>query len=111
MRSDDAIRLRHMLEATEEAIDFAREKSRSDLNFDRMLTLALVKDIEIIGEAATNVSAQTRAECPGIPWQDIAGMRNRLIHAYFDINLDILWKTITDDLPALEIELKKIVSP
>ena len=111
MRSDDIIRLQHMLDAAREAIGFARGKTRSDLDRDRMLTLALVKDIEIIGEASTKVSGEARTEHPGIPWLDIAGMRNRLIHAYFDINLDILWQTVTEDLPALVKELEKAMPP
>lgn len=111
MRADDIIRLRHMLDAAKEAIGFARVKSRTDLDQDRMLTLALVKDIEIIGEASTKVSGETRTEHSAIPWLDIAGMRNRLIHAYFDINLDILWQTVTEDLPALVTELEEAMPP
>jgi uncharacterized protein with HEPN domain len=68
----------------------------------------LVKDIEIIGEAATNVSEDCREQFPHIPWRSIINMRNRLIHAYFDINLDIVWQTVTEDLPYLITELDKI---
>jgi len=81
----------------------------SSLDADRQLVLSLVKSIEIIGEAAANVTAESRAALPHIPWRDIISMRNRLIHAYFDINLDILWKTVIEDLPPLLAELKKIV--
>ncbi len=80
---------------------FARGRKRSDLNHDRQLVLALVKDIEIIGEAAHQTSDETRAKLPEIPWDDIIGMRHRLVHAYFDINLDILWQTVQNDLPPL----------
>jgi uncharacterized protein with HEPN domain len=108
MCRDDQVRLRHMLDAAEEAISFARGKSRSDLDSDRMLTLALVKSIEIIGEAAARVTPDGRAESPEIPWQDIIGMRNRLIHAYFDIDLDRVWDTVSDDLPPLVATLERI---
>jgi len=91
MRKDDAIWLRHMLDAAYEAIEFAQGRTRVDLNGDRQLVLALVKDIEIIGEAAYRVSQTARDQLPDIPWDDIIGMRHRLVHAYFDINLDILW--------------------
>ncbi len=64
-----------------------------------MLVLALVKAIEIIGEAASQVSEETRAQLPGLPWADMIAMRHRLVHAYFDINLDILWQTVQQDLP------------
>ena len=101
MLRNDAIRLRHMLDTAQEAIVFARGRTRSDLDDGRMLVLSLVKAIEIIGEAAYRVSPATRAELQDIPWDAIIGMRHRLVHAYFDVNLDILWRTVTDELPSL----------
>ena len=101
MRPDDEIRLRHILEAARETRGFVRGRPREDLNQDRQLEWALVKAVEIIGEAACQMDAVSRAEVPGIPWEDIMGMRHRLVHAYFDVNLDILWKTVHEDLPAL----------
>jgi uncharacterized protein with HEPN domain len=101
MQRDDSIRLRHMQDAAEEAIEFARGRTRADLDADRMLVLALVKEIEIIGEAAFRMSPRTRDQLPEIPWDDVIGMRHRLVHAYFDINLDILWRTVLADLPTL----------
>jgi len=109
MRKDDAIRLRHMLDAAEEALGFAQGRKRQDLDHDRMFVLALVKDIEIIGEAAYQVSEETRRNLPEIPWDDIIGMRHRLVHAYFDINLDILWATVQEDLPELVAVLRNIL--
>ena len=108
MHKDDAIRLRYMLDAAHEAIEFAQGRTRVDLNGDRKLVLALVKDIEIIGEANYQVSQTARDQLPGIPWDDIIGMRHRLVHAYFDINLDILWRTVQDDLPPLIAELERV---
>jgi len=101
MLRHDAIRLRHMLDAAQEAIAFATGRTRSDLNDSRMLVLSLVKALEIIGEAAFRISPATRTELQDIPWDAIIGMRHRLVHAYFDINLDILWRTVTDELPDL----------
>lgn len=80
MRKDDLNRLWHMLDAVKEAQSFAAWKSRGDLSADRKLALAIVKDIEIIGEAAIKVSQETRISHPAIPWPDIINMRNRLIH-------------------------------
>jgi uncharacterized protein with HEPN domain len=97
-----------MLDAAREAIEFAQGRTRVDLNSDRKLVLALVKDIEIIGEAAYQVSQFARDQLPGIPWDDIIGMRHRLVHAYFDINLDILWRTVQEDLPSLIAKLESI---
>ena len=102
MRKSDTVRLRHMLDAAREAVFFARNETRSSLDTDRKLALALVKDIEIIGEAAVNVAENCRQGVPHIPWANIIGMRNRLIHAYYDINLDILWKTVISNPSALD---------
>jgi len=108
MSKGDSIRLRHMLDAVGEAVAFAGGRERADLDRDRMLVLALIKDIEIIGEAAYQISAVTREQLSSIPWEDIVGMRHRLVHAYFDINLDILWKTVQEDLPPLIEDLGRI---
>jgi uncharacterized protein with HEPN domain len=110
MQKDDRVRLHHMLDAAKEAASFVQNKSRGSLDKDRKLVLALVKAIEIIGEAAVNVTKEGCKDLPGIPWKNITGMRNRLIHAYLDINLDILWQTVTEDLKPLIIELEKILS-
>lgn len=109
MRKDDLNRLKHMLDAAKEAQSFASGKSRNDLGADRKLALAIVKDIEIIGEAASKVSQETRISDPAIPWLDIINMRNRLIHAYFDIDLDVVWDTVTKDLPPFIALLEKTI--
>jgi len=83
--------------------------SREELEPNRMLALALIKDIEIVGEAASRIAENTRAAHPEIPWVDIIGMRNRLIHAYFDINLDLVWDTVTANLPPLVDQLSRIL--
>ena len=71
--------------------------------------LALVKAIEIIGEAAYQVSSETRSQIPEVPWEDIMGMRHRLVHAYFDIDLDVLWSTVQNDLPPLIAVLESVL--
>jgi uncharacterized protein with HEPN domain len=108
MNEQDRIRLRHMLDAAREAVAFAQDRSASDLRHNRMFALAVVKDIEIIGEAASRVSEEVQQAAPQIPWVDIIGMRNRLIHAYFNINFDIVWATVTANLPPLILELEKL---
>jgi len=107
MQKPDEIRMRHMVDAAEQAMGFARGRSRADLDNDLMLAFALVKAIEIVGEAANQVTSTTRDRCPSIPWQEIVGMRHRLIHAYFDINHDVLWQTVQHDLPSLISALKQ----
>jgi len=110
MHKADGVRLRHMLESAREAMSFAQNLTRRDLGANRMPTLALTRLIEIIGKAAAKISLETRTHYATIPWADIVGMRNRLIHAYFDVDLDRLWDTITDDLPPLVAELEKTLA-
>lgn len=103
---DDSTRLRHMLDHAVEAVEMAAGRSRGDLDVDRMLSLAMVRLLEIVGEAAARVSEKTRLAHPVIPWSAIVGLRNRLIHGYDDVDLDILWTIIEDDLPPLVAGLR-----
>jgi len=105
----DYNRFYHMLESAREAIEYANSRTRQDLDSDRPLAHSLVRCLEIIGEAAGKVSAKGRDEYPKIQWDDMIGMRNRLIHAYFDINLNIVWQTVKQELPKLVDELAEIV--
>lgn len=107
---DDTTRLRHMLDAALKAKGFIQGLSRQDLDSNEMLVLALVKLLEIIGEAGGRVSADTQAQLPQIPWPQLVGMRNRLIHAYFDTDIDIVWTTVFSDLDALIPPLKQFLS-
>lgn len=108
MTPEDRIRIRHMLDAIEEALAFVKDKSRVDLEDNRMLTLAIIKELEIIGEAASKLSAEFKSGQPHIPWIDIIWMRNRLTHGYFDIDLDRVWDTLLEDLEPLRDDLEKI---
>jgi uncharacterized protein with HEPN domain len=103
MAEADLVRLRHM----KEVIAFASGETRASLGKDRKLALAIVKDVEIIGEAASKVSEETRERHPGIAWRPIIAMRNRLIHAYFEIDFDQVWSAVTEDLPPLIAELEQ----
>ena len=100
-RHDEIIRLRHMRDFAAEAIGMIQGKDRNALDDDRVLELALVRLMEIIGEAAGRVTPETRQQLPSIPWSDVVAMRNRLIHGYDNVDHDILWDTITHDLPIL----------
>ena len=110
MSKTDLVRVRHILDAAREVLEFSTRKSRFDLDTDRMLNLSLVHLLEIIGEAAVGVSAEFRTKYPNVPWNEIVGMRNRLIHGYYDIDLDIVWRTIEEDIPPLVTELEKIIA-
>jgi uncharacterized protein with HEPN domain len=100
-RLDDGVRIRHLIEAAEKAVGYAAGRTRASLNDDELLRLALTKLVEIVGEAAKQVSEPTRQAYPAVPWSAAARMRDRLVHHYFDINVDILWTTVTVDLPEL----------
>ena len=105
MSPDDLIRLRHMADAAQSALRFCHGRGRDDLDNDDMLRFAMTRAVEIVGEAASKVSADGRQQAAAIAWPVIAGMRNRLVHAYFDVDADILWTTVHERLPALMQEL------
>ena len=106
---EDRIRLLHMIEAAEAALAFVAGREVGDLESDTMLRFALVRAIEILGEAANNLSKSTRESAASIPWSQIVAMRHRLAHAYFDINQEILWKTATLEVPRLLPELRALL--
>ena len=97
-----------MLDAAREALAFVQGRARDDLRTDRMLALALIKEIEMIGEAAANVSPELKQPAASIPWAAIVGMRNRLIHAYFEVDFNILWDTVTSALDPLILQLQSL---
>ena len=110
MFEDDEIRLRHALDAAREAVDFTKGHRRVDLDTDRKLSLSLVRLLEVIGEAARGITIEFRSEHSELQWKSMIGMRDRLIHGYFDVNLDVVWETVTNDLPPLIEKLEKILS-
>lgn len=107
-RTDDD-RLSHMLEAAQKAIALAEGLTSADLKADEMRALAVTHLLEILGEAARGVSDETKAKLPSVPWTEMAATRDRLIHGYFSVDLDIVWQIVAHDLPpvarALEAEL------
>ena len=111
MHANDPIRLRHMLDAAATAMRLAQGRTRRNLDEDEGLVLSLTKSIEMMGEAARHVSESTREGTPSIPWTQIIAMRHRLVHAYFDIDLEVLWRTVQDDLPALIAQLETSAPP
>lgn len=100
-----------MLDAARQALLFCANRRREDLDGDVQLTLALTRLVEILGEAAKNVSPEERARLPQVPWRAIAGTRDRLAHAYFDVDLDQLWQIVSVDLGPLAATLEVALSP
>ena len=110
MFKDDATKLHHIVDAAQEAMRFIEGKTRAELDSDRMLNLSLVRLLEIIGEAARGISNEMRESNPEVPWRKMTGMRDRLIHGYYEVNLDVVWETINTDLPPLVQQLKSILA-
>ena len=100
-KHETSVRLQHMLDHAKEAVEMARGRTRADLDEDRLLNLALVRLLEIVGEAANRVPKKECIRYPGIPWPEIIGLRNRLVHGYDEVDFDILWEIIIRDLPPL----------
>lgn len=98
-KHDTVIRLQDMRDHAQEALTLVHERSRADLNAGRVLSLALVRLLEIVGEAAHRLPREVQDKYPAIPWAGIIGLRNRLIHAYSAIDLDIVWRIITVNPP------------
>lgn len=100
-RHDPTLPIRQILDHAREAVGMAAGHSRADLDEDRQLELSLIRLLEVIGEAANRLAPKMRARYGDVPWADIVSMRNRLIHAYDAVDLDIVWKVVTEDLPPL----------
>lgn len=109
-KRDPLYRLRDMLDYGREAVSLIQGKSRADLDTNRLLNLALVRLLEVIGEAASKVPREECDRYPQIPWSEIVSLRNRLIHGYDQIDFDIVWQILTTDLPLLITELERIIS-
>ena len=109
-RRDERLALRHMLDHAREAVEMAAGRSRPDLDADRMFALALVRLMEIVGEAGARPSAAFRERYPRVPWGAIIGLRNRLIHGYDVVDYDIVWRILEKDMPPLIAELSRILA-
>jgi uncharacterized protein with HEPN domain len=106
---DPTVRIRHMRDHAAEAIDMLGERTLAELRDDRMLQLALVQLIEIVGEAASRIPDEVRKANPSIPWQLAADMRNKLIHGYDLVEYEVVFDTVKEDLPPLVAQLDSIL--
>ena len=100
----------HMRDYARDAVDMAQSHSRSDVNTNTMLRLALIKAVETIGEAASRLPDDFRVSHPQIPWQQTRSLRNRLVHAYDTVDLDTLWDIIQNDIPPLIEQLEDLIA-
>lgn len=104
------VRLRHMLDAAREVVDFTTGRKRADLDTDQLLLRALSMSTGIIGEAASQLDDEFRQSYDSIPWRQIIGMRNFLFHEYFRVDPDILWQTVTRAVPPLIPQIESILA-
>jgi len=108
MRKDKAY-LQHILEAISDIEEFIENISKEEFHRDKEKQYAVLRALEIIEEATKNLSKDLRAKYPEIPWKDIAGMRDKLIHEYFGVKLELVWETVKDKLPKLKKQISKIL--
>ncbi len=111
MQKDEFVYVGHMLDKAHEALSLVRGKTRQDYDSDSIIRLALTHLIQVIGEAARRVSPQFRDRHPQIPWEAIAGMRSKIVHDYMNVDEDMVWDSVMQELQPLIEELKKIVPP
>jgi uncharacterized protein with HEPN domain len=102
----DRQRLEHMLQAAEDALAFVQDRTRADLDHDRILQHALVHCVQVIGEAAARTTELGRTQVPDLPWPKMVGMRHILVHDYFRVDYDALWRVVVEHLPGMVESLR-----
>ncbi|MDD5525672.1 MAG: DUF86 domain-containing protein [Smithella sp.] len=110
MKPDDKIRLQHMLDAAQEAVTFFNSLNGENIGNNRLVSYAIIRLIEVVGEAATQISKEYKNSHQELPWAQIVGMRNRIVHAYFDIDYSLVESTVKHDFPALIKQLEKLIA-
>jgi uncharacterized protein with HEPN domain len=102
---DDSIYLQHILEAIEQIEEYVSDINYESFRGTKLLQDGVIRQLEIIGEASKQLSQISRDKTPRVPWRSIAGMRDKLIHQYFGVDIDAVWSTVIDDLPELKKNL------
>lgn len=110
MGKSDFARLKHMVEAAQTSLQFIKGKKRKELENNKMLCFAVIRALEIVGEAASQVTKSFQSKHPNIQWRAIVGMRNRLIHAYFNIDYEIVWQAVKFEVPKLIKDIQAIIN-
>lgn len=108
-RRDYKLYLLDILGSSKKVLRYTKSKIRATFANDPKTVDAVIRNLEIIGEAASKVPEKIKKEIPELPWKSMVGMRNKTIHEYFDVNVDIIWKTVKDDIPNLEKQINKVI--
>ena len=109
MSKYDAVYLNHILDAISQIESYTADLSYETFTQDRLVQDGVIRQLEIIGEACRALSSEFRGQNPDLPWNQIVGLRNRLIHAYVDINLGIIWDIVQADLPPLKSRIRALL--
>lgn len=109
MKKNDPFFLHHILDAIQQIREYTREATAEGFLRDRLLQDGVLRQLEIIGEASRNLSSECRETNPDVPWSDMIGMRNRLIHAYFNVSLEIVWEVVENEMTPLEHQIRQIL--
>lgn len=109
MKRDDSVYLAHILISISKIIRYSENKDYVDFMRDEMLQDAVIRQVQVIGEASIRVGAEIKRKHKEIPWIDIKGMRNKLVHDYFGVDVDEVWKVVQKDLPILKEQIKKLL--
>lgn len=109
MNERDQLRLRHVLDAAERVATYVEGVDQAAFLGNRMLQDAVIRNLEVIGEACANLSPELTKANAAIPWQRASGIRNRLVHGYFDVDLRVVWQTAKESLPAFVRQVRALL--
>jgi uncharacterized protein with HEPN domain len=109
MKRDDSVYLNHILDSISQLEEYTKGLTKEEFLSTRLVQDGTIRQIEIVGEAIKNVSENLKEMYPDIPWKEIAGMRDKLIHNYFGVDIDAVWDAVKKDIPTLKEEILKIM--